>query len=73
MSKSILDSLLNAHSGLSAQMHGEMYMRKNISASNCYEQGMQFVESAIHSLFMAEANVQRQEGKEAAKKELSKP
>lgn len=52
--ESILGLLLRAHAECAAQKHGEMYIFKNISASNHYEQAQSFVESAIRSLRFAE-------------------
>lgn len=58
--ESILGLLLRAHALCAAQSHGEEYIFKNISASNCYDQAKQSIESAIKSVGIAGLYVARQ-------------
>jgi hypothetical protein len=60
--ESILGLLLRAHKETSAQMHGETYIFRNISAANYWEQATSFIESAINSASRAEQYVSQQDG-----------
>lgn len=62
--ESLLGLLLRAHAEASAQAHGEKYLHKNISASNCYEMAMGSIHGAIQNVFIAERYVAMSERKE---------
>jgi hypothetical protein len=52
--ESIIGLLLRAHAKCSEQKHGEEYVFRNIPSSQCYEQAVSFIESAIKEIVIAE-------------------
>jgi hypothetical protein len=71
--ESILGLLLRAHGLIAGQAHGEQYVHHNISASNCYENAMHSIESAIKQVGFADTYIARQDGEKKRKQEATAP
>lgn len=61
--ESIMGLLLRAHARCSEQKHGEEFVFRNVSASNCWENAVQSIEAAIKQVGFAEAYVARADAK----------
>jgi hypothetical protein len=66
--ESPLGLLLRAHARCSEQKHGEEFVFQNVSASACWEQAVQSIESAIRSIGFAENYCARADAEKKAKK-----